>query len=399
MTGQPDRAGGRRPGPGGQRLGQRRPAHRAAAAPGGRRGAGRPRCTVPGSRVGLDSPLRVVAAAPDVGAATRRYGRGRAAGSTTCSPASTCCGSRCWSTYPLLLAVLALIAWRVIGAALRPVEELRSAAERISGSGRDERLPVPASGDEIHALAVTLNSMLDRLAAARAAGSGLRRRRRPRAAQPAGLDADPARGGRAAGRGPAPRPRTCTPRSPDGGPGRGPAGAGPARRRRRAGRARSRAGRVCRAGSRRRPVRRRAGAGRRRGRGSPTGSRARAPEDLRRALANLVDNAVRHARTRCRGRAVRRDGASRGASSRSATTAPGIPAAERDRVFERFTRLDEARDRDAGGSGLGLAIVRELVRAHGGEVRLGDAPGGGLRVELTLPSGEDHRQTGVAGAG
>ena len=77
----------------------------------------------------------------------------------------------------------------------------------------------------------------------------------------------------------------------------------------------------------------------------------------------------------------------------------GIPESERDRVFERFTRLDEARDRDEGGSGLGLAIVRELVRAHNGEVRLGDAPGGGLRVELTLPSGEDHRQTGVAGAG
>ena len=64
---------------------------------------------------------------------------------------------------------------------------------------------------------------------------------------------------------------------------------------------------------------------------------------------------------------------------------PGIPPAERDRVFERFTRLDEARDRDAGGAGLGLAIVRELARGRGGEVRLGDSPLGGLRVELLLP--------------
>ena len=48
---------------------------------------------------------------------------------------------------------------------------------------------------------------------------------------------------------------------------------------------------------------------------------------------------------------------------------PGIPAADRERVFHRFTRLDDARARDAGGSGLGLAIVRELVRRHGGRSR------------------------------
>ena len=69
-------------------------------------------------------------------------------------------------TYPLLLLVLALIASRVIAAALRPVEALRSTAERISGAGQETRLPVPESRDEIHDLAVTLNSMLDRLARA-----------------------------------------------------------------------------------------------------------------------------------------------------------------------------------------------------------------------------------------
>ncbi|MBO0882891.1 MAG: histidine kinase, partial [Mycobacterium sp.] len=62
----------------------------------------------------------------------------------------------------------------------------------------------------------------------------------------------------------------------------------------------------------------------------------------------------------------------------------GIAEADRERVFDRFTRLDDARSRDAGGSGLGLAIVRELVRAHGGTVALGDA-GPGLRVTVRLP--------------
>ena len=74
---------------------------------------------------------------------------------------------------------------------------------------------------------------------------------------------------------------------------------------------------------------------------------------------------------------------------------PGIPAADRDRVFERFTRLDDARaraDGSEGGAGLGLAIVRELVRRHGGTVTLADAgpadrgtAGPGLRVEVRLP--------------
>src|SRR5450759_5212381 len=69
--------------------------------------------------------------------------------------------------YTPLVVIMALIAWRVIGSTLRPVEMLRSGAARISGSDQDERLAVPESADEIRALAVTLNDMLDRLAAAR----------------------------------------------------------------------------------------------------------------------------------------------------------------------------------------------------------------------------------------
>jgi signal transduction histidine kinase len=63
----------------------------------------------------------------------------------------------------------------------------------------------------------------------------------------------------------------------------------------------------------------------------------------------------------------------------------GIPEADRERVFERFVRLDDARARDDGGSGLGLAIVAELIAAHGGVVAITSSPLGGARVEVTLP--------------
>ena len=63
----------------------------------------------------------------------------------------------------------------------------------------------------------------------------------------------------------------------------------------------------------------------------------------------------------------------------------GIPEADRERVFDRFTRLDEARDRDAGGSGLGLAIVRELVHQTGGTVVLEAGLAGGLVARVSLP--------------
>jgi signal transduction histidine kinase len=63
----------------------------------------------------------------------------------------------------------------------------------------------------------------------------------------------------------------------------------------------------------------------------------------------------------------------------------GVPEEDRQRVFERFVRLDDSRDRTRGGSGLGLAIVAELVRAQGGTVGIDTSPLGGCRVELTLP--------------
>ena len=103
---------------------------------------------------------------------------------------------------------------------------------------------------------------------------------------------------------------------------------------------------------------------------------------LRRVFGNLVDNAVRHAAS-----TVHIEAQVRGSSVEVLVSddGTGIPEADRERVFDRFTRLDEARDRDAGGSGLGLAIVRELVHQTGGTVALEAGLAGGLVARVSLP--------------
>jgi signal transduction histidine kinase len=284
--------------------------------------------------------------------------------------------------FPLLVALLAVVLWRVLGAALGPVDALRAGAEEITGGTRAGRLPVPDSRDEVHRLAVTLNGMLHRLDAARArqrafvadAAHELRSpltnmrteievaQHLPDSTDWPALATDLltdverlsrlvddllllARSDDATGR-PVGGPRTgielgellgdIAARYPAVGYERPPA-----------------------------PL-------------PLTGE----PDALGRVVANLLDNATRHARSQ-----VRLSADSDGAYYRIVVTddGPGIPAADRERVFDRFTRLDDARARDAGGSGLGLAIVRELVRRHGGTVTLGDAEPG-LRVEVLLPA-------------
>ncbi|WP_432081334.1 sensor histidine kinase [Streptomyces sp. WAC 04229] len=104
---------------------------------------------------------------------------------------------------------------------------------------------------------------------------------------------------------------------------------------------------------------------------------------LGRVLANLLDNAQRHARSAVEV-SVRRDGDL--AVVGVADDGEGVPAADRERIFERFVRLDAARSRDDGGAGLGLAIARDVAVRHGGTLTVHDAPAGGALFELRLPA-------------
>jgi two-component system sensor kinase ParS len=103
------------------------------------------------------------------------------------------------------------------------------------------------------------------------------------------------------------------------------------------------------------------------------------PRYMARALVNLLRNARAHARSTV---AV----SLRAEAGRTILEVDddggGIPAPERDRLFEPFTRLDDDRGRDSGGFGLGLAIVRQIARWHGGDATIGDSPLGGARVSI-----------------
>ncbi|MEU4164737.1 HAMP domain-containing sensor histidine kinase [Actinoplanes sp. NPDC026670] len=280
--------------------------------------------------------------------------------------------------YPLLVALLAAGLWRALGAALRPVDALRSGAEEITGGTRAGRLPVPDSKDEVHRLAVTLNDMLHRLDAARArqrafvadAAHELRSpltnmRTELEVAQrlPDDTDwpeladdllADVQRLSRLVD------DLLLLARSDEGVP-----------------------------SARLEEIDLAQFVGEAAERypdvgfddpGKPLPLMAE-PDALARVVTNLLDNAVRHKRSR-----VTASAAEDGPQLVLVITddGPGIPEPDRERVFQRFTRLDDARARDAGGSGLGLAIVRELVRRHRGSVTLADNHPG-LRVEVRLP--------------
>jgi two-component system sensor histidine kinase BaeS len=114
------------------------------------------------------------------------------------------------------------------------------------------------------------------------------------------------------------------------------------------------------------------------------------PGKTQQVLANLVSNAIRHSPE---GGEIRLElGVHEGNGSGTVVFAveddgPGIPRDERRRVFDRFVRLDGARDRDHGGSGLGLAIAERLVALQDGSIAAVDPvrPGGGARFEVTLP--------------
>jgi signal transduction histidine kinase len=275
-----------------------------------------------------------------------------------------------------------LIAWRVIGAALHPVEELRSGASRIDGSSTDERLPVPPTRDEIAALATTLNEMLDRVAVARRTqrafvADAAHELRSPLATMRTQLEVAQRLGD---GDGlPAeliPEVRRLSSlvedllllaRSDDGQPARGDRTV------------------TVDLGALAHDVASRYATARGPVRVLDPAERTHASglyDELYRALANLVDNAVRHAAS-----AVDVAVDVIGDATRLTVTddGTGIPEADRERVFDRFTRLDDARDRDSGGTGLGLAIARELLRRNGARVSLEDADPG-VRAVVTLPT-------------
>ncbi|WP_251151400.1 HAMP domain-containing sensor histidine kinase [Cellulosimicrobium sp. Marseille-Q4280] len=284
---------------------------------------------------------------------------------------------------PLLTLVAAGVIWTVLGRALSPVEELRRGADAIARSGGPGALPVPRADDELGALARTLNAMLDSLQAAAArqrsfVADAAHELRSPVAALRASIEVarlhpaaypgnelaveleDEVRRLQAlvddllvlARLGALPvvdedvdlgalarEVVAVSGERPPGEHGRPPVAVTVVVR----------------------------------GAAVARGDRAA----VARILRNLVDNAVRHATSSVRVTAapgslvVDDDG-------------PGIDAADRERVFERFTRLDEARERDAGGTGLGLAIARETAREHGDDVVLGESPLGGLRAEVTM---------------
>jgi signal transduction histidine kinase len=290
-------------------------------------------------------------------------------------------------TFPLLLAALAAIAWRVIGWTLQPVEQLRAGAEQISrtgrirGSARGERLPVPTAADEIRALAVTLNEMLDRLADAQ-------ERQRSFVADAAHELRSPLANIRAQ--------LEVAERLGEG-------GALPADLmvdvKRLSGLVEDLL-LMARIDADTRPPAQLSAVDARDLVAEVTSAYANArvpvtlvakepimimadPGELHRAVGNVVDNAVWHARARVTVAAtVDRDQAVISVSD----DGPGIPPEHRERVFERFTRLDDARGRNSGGAGLGLAIVRDLLTRAGGtvEITAGEGPWQ-TRAELRLP--------------
>jgi signal transduction histidine kinase len=294
-------------------------------------------------------------------------------------------------TLPLLVGAVALLAWILAGRALRPVESIRSEVEVITGTTLDRRVPVPASGDEVARLAQTMNAMLDRLEEAssrqqRFVADASHELRSPVAAIRTELEV--AQRTATAADWPAIADRLLAEearleavisdllllasldegaQAPDAVAVDIAVEAREEARQRRPDRA---------------DVTIEVDAP---GAAVVQGSRMQ----LRRAMANLLDNAGRHARTTVRLSVHERDGRVRVLVD---DDGPGIPVADHERVFERFVRLDEHRARaGAGGAGLGLSLVRRIVERHHGTASIDVAPLGGARIVLDLPAGSVTR--------
>ncbi|MFI8386438.1 sensor histidine kinase [Streptomyces sp. NPDC085540] len=290
---------------------------------------------------------------------------------------------------PPLTGFAAALAWWVTGRALRPVSAIRSELAAVTASELDRRVPDPGGADEIAQLARTVNDTLDRLERSDArqrqfTADASHELRNPLAAVRSRLEVAlamdrPDRQSVAAALAETERLQAIAAdllllARLDGGPASAP-----------------RSEPVDLALLAAEDAARRTGA-RTGARGGPQvalrlDAQAPVPASgdparLERALANLVDNALRYARAEVVVRAAAHDG---WAVLEVTDDGPGIPEADRDRVFERFVRLDADRGRASGGTGLGLAIAREIARAHGGDVRALPAPAGGARLVLRIP--------------
>ncbi|MFE0101034.1 sensor histidine kinase [Streptomyces sp. NPDC059009] len=300
---------------------------------------------------------------------------------------------------PLLLALVAAVTWRSTGRALRPVEAIRSEVAEITEHDLGRRVPVPASRDEVARLSRTMNDTLDRLQDSMDRQRGFvadasHELRNPIAALRAHVEVAIA------------HPDLL----------RGPellsdvvrvqqladdllllarldAGQHPDR-------TALDLGELCeRTLARRPPGRVRVSLDT-----EPGVVAAASRSQLSRVLDNLLDNAQRHARSRITVTTATEpdDG-----SAVLTVTNDGTPVAEadRERIFARFTRLDESRSRDAGGSGLGLAIARDIATAHGGTLTAGPpvegrgTEGQGVAFTLRLPSVAVAPPYGAVGGG
>ena len=284
---------------------------------------------------------------------------------------------------PLLLAVVAVTTWIVVGRALAPVEAIRAEVDAVSAAALHRRVKVPPADDEIGRLARTMNRMLGRLEQAQA------RQRRLVSDASHELRSPVAAIRQHAEVALAHPDRTTT----------AELAATVLAEDLRLQRLTEDLLLLTRADEhtlalRRRPVdlddlvfeearRLRAATGLRVDTTAVSAGRVDGDAaGLRRVLRNLGDNAARHAAGQLAFSLAERDGL---VLLGVEDDGPGIPEADRERVFERFVRLDDARARDDGGSGLGLAIVAELARAHGGTVAVAPSGLGGARVQVALP--------------
>ena len=285
---------------------------------------------------------------------------------------------------PFLIVLMGLMTWWLTGRALRPVEQIRSEAAAITGSTIHKRVPEPATNDEIGRLARTMNSMLDRLEESsqrqrRFVSDASHELRSPIATIRAQLEVAKRRGADADWSAVADRILAEDARLENAVTDLLDL-------------ARAEEGEnidavvdideiVLTEADRYQSSEivnttidtHKVSAGRARGN----------PAQCTRIVRNLLDNACRHAKSQV---AVSLTTEQEFVVLTVDDDGPGIPLADRDRVFDRFTRLDEGRSRDAGGMGIGLAMVRTIADRHGGSVTIGDAPLGGARFVVRLPA-------------